>query len=153
VNRAWIIIVSGLLLAAVACAGIYYVCTASQFQIERSASPELAWLKEEFHLSDSELNRISRLHEQYMEGCAERCRLIDQKNTELSQRLAASDRVTPEIARLLSEAAQLRADCQKAMLDHFFEVSRTMPPVEGKRYLSWIQKQTILLDTHATMHR
>lgn len=152
-NRGWVIIVSGLLLAAAAYAGIYYVCTASHSQIERSASPELAWLKGEFHLSNSELERISRLHEQYMEGCAERCRLIDQKNTELAQRLEASDHVTPEIARLVSEAAQLRADCQRAMLDHFFEVSRTMPPAEGKRYLSWVQKQTILLDTHATMHR
>ena len=30
------------------------------------------------------------------------------------------------------------------MLKHFFEVSRTMPPEQGRRYLTWVQEQTCL---------
>jgi hypothetical protein len=30
------------------------------------------------------------------------------------------------------------------MLQHFFEVSRTMPPAQGARYLAWISEQTFL---------
>jgi len=38
----------------------------------------------------------------------------------------------------------MRADCQAEMLKHFFEVSRTMPAEQGKRYLAWVQAQTCL---------
>jgi hypothetical protein len=30
------------------------------------------------------------------------------------------------------------------MLKHFFEVSRTMPAEQGRRYLAWVQAQTCL---------
>ena len=29
------------------------------------------------------------------------------------------------------------------MLEHFYAVSRAMPPEEGRRYLDWIQRQTV----------
>ena len=38
----------------------------------------------------------------------------------------------------------MRADCQAAMLNHFFAVSRTMPADQGKRYLAWVLTQTCL---------
>jgi hypothetical protein len=66
--------------------------------------------------------------------------------------LAATNSVNPEIEKTLAEAAQLRAQCQKEMLQHFYEVSRTMPPDQGKRYLAWMQEQTILADSHSQMH-
>jgi hypothetical protein len=31
------------------------------------------------------------------------------------------------------------------MLQHFFEVSQTMPPEEGKRYLAWVEEKTFLM--------
>jgi hypothetical protein len=30
------------------------------------------------------------------------------------------------------------------MLKHFQEVSRAMPPEQGRRYLAWVQEQTVL---------
>jgi hypothetical protein len=30
------------------------------------------------------------------------------------------------------------------MLRHFLEVSRTMPPEQGQRYLQWVEQQTCL---------
>lgn len=38
----------------------------------------------------------------------------------------------------------MRSECQAEMLKHFFEVSRAMPPEQGKRYLAWVQEQTCL---------
>ena len=65
------------------------------------------------------------------------------RTSELQALLARNNTVTPEIEGKLSEAAQIRADCQAAMLAHFCEVSRTMPPAEGKRYLAWVSEKTL----------
>jgi len=69
----------------------------------------------------------------------------------LKELLASTNTVTPEIDQLLSEAAKLRAECHKQMLQHFYEVSRTMPPEQGRRYLAWVQERTILPDSHQDM--
>lgn len=151
-NRSLIVLVAGLVLATASFCGVYYAGRASHASLEHGAAPELAWLKEEFHLGNAEFARLSQMHDAYLSGCADRCLQIDKKNQALSQRLRDADRVTPEIEELLREAAQLRAECQKQMLQHFFEVSRAMPPEQGKRYLAWVQSRTVLPDTHATMH-
>lgn len=150
-KRAWTIIFSGVALAIAAYFGFYYVETAHTRRLQENAEPELAWLKTEFHLNDADFARVSQLHDAYLAGCAERCRRIDEKNARLKELLASNQTVTPEIEKLLEEAAQLRADCQKKMLAEFFAVSRTMPPEQGRRYLAWVQSRTILPDTHSSM--
>src|SRR5262245_53438637 len=119
-RRPWLILLVGIAACLLAYAGFYYVSTASCHSLMGKPEPELAWLKAEFHLSDAEFARICQMHESYMGGCAERCRRIDEKNAELKRLLAASNAVTPEIEKTLSEAAQLRAECQKKMLQHFY---------------------------------
>jgi hypothetical protein len=151
-NRAVLILASGLILGVLAYAGVYRAGTASSCCMVESKTPELAWLQQEFHLSDAEFKRISELHEQYLSGCAERCHEIDLKNEELARLLQGTNNVSPEIQRALAESAQLRAQCQGIMLQHFFEVSRTMPAEQGKRYLAWVRNKTLLHDTHAAMH-
>jgi hypothetical protein len=150
-RRAWIILLIGVGLGMLGYSGVYYACTSNRASLEKSNSPELAWLKEEFHLSDAELARVTALHEEYLTGCSDRCRQIAQRNTQLAQLLAQGDKVTPEVERLLGEAAQLRADCQRRMVEHFYKVSRTMPPDQGKRYLDWVLQRTVLADPHSTM--
>jgi len=151
-RRPILILLAGLAVAALAYCGVYRASTASCCRMEQGKAPELAWLKQEFHLSDTEFKRVSEMHDAYLSGCAERCRRIDQKNEELARLLAATNTITPEIEKALSESALLRADCQKKMLQHFYDVSRTMPPDQGKRYLAWVQQQTIPSDTHSQMH-
>jgi hypothetical protein len=146
-----LVLVGGLVLGLVAYAGVYHLGTANSCCLIESKTPELTWLKQEFHLSDAEFSRITELHEQYLSGCAERCRRIDLKNEELTRLLAATNNVSPEIQKALADAAQLRAQCQSQMLQHFYEVSRTMPPDQGKRYLAWVQSKTLLHDSHAGM--
>jgi hypothetical protein len=150
-RRAWTILAAGVVLAVVAFFGFYYVGTASSRKLEHSPEPELAWLKQEFQLSDVDYTKLCQMHQGYVEGCAERCRKIDEVNVHLRELLAATNTITPEIEQTLLQAAQLRAKCQQEMLRHFYEVSRTMPPEQGRRYLAWVQAQTILPDTHSQM--
>lgn len=143
-KRAALILVLGLVLGASAYCGFYFAGTATHRALLESAAPELAWLKKEFNLSDAEFARVSGLHDTYRSECARLCRQIDAKNDELKELLAGADRVTPEIEARLDEAARLRVQCQKNMLRHFLEVSRSMPPEQGKRYLAWVQEKTFM---------
>ena len=143
-KRATFILMAGLLVGAAGYACLYFVGTSSRREMLRSAEPELLWLKKEFQLSDTELARISRLHEGYLPHCAEMCGRIEMKNAELKELLAKTNTLTAQIESKLAEASQLRLECQKMMLQHFYEVSRTMQPDQGKRYLAWVQAKTFL---------
>ena len=151
-RRPALILVAGLAAAVLAYAGVYYSGTADCCHKTQGGAPELAWLKQEFGLGDAEFKRIAEMHDSYLSGCAERCHRIDLKNQEVAQLLAATNHITAEIEKALAEAALLRADCQKKMLQHFYDVSQTMPPEQGRRYLAWVQKQTIPADSHSQMH-
>jgi len=56
------------------------------------------------------------------------CRRIDAQNMRLKELLAATNRVTTEIEAVIAGSARLRGECQRNMLNHFYEVSRTMSP-------------------------
>jgi hypothetical protein len=140
-KRGLLILVLGLAAAAVAYGCIYLVCTSSARSLQRSDQPELAWLKEEFKLSDAEFKRISELHAAYLPQCREVCLRIDAHNMHLQQLLAKATNSTPQIDAALIEAARMRAECQTMMLRHFFQVSQTMPAEQGRRYLSWVKEK------------
>jgi hypothetical protein len=143
-KRGLVILALGLVGAIVAFCCVYLMGTSTPRALMQSTQPELAWLKHEFNLGDAEFKRISELHAGYLPQCMERCRRIDELNDKLSNTLVSATQVTPEIEKLLSERAQMRAACQSEMLKHFFEVSRTMPPEQGKRYLAWARDNTCL---------
>jgi len=145
-KRALTILVGGLL---VACAGyclFYFAGTAAHRNLLASEAPELLWLKKEFRLSDAELVRLTQLHQAYLPQCKTRCQHIEELNRKLTQAIGSASQMTPDIERLLSERAKMRTDCQAEMLKHFFEVSRTMPADQGRRYLAWVQERTCLVE-------
>jgi hypothetical protein len=143
-RRGVFILALGLALAAAAYASVYLFCTSTARDLQQSRQPELAWLKEEFHLSDSEFERISQLHAAYLPQCAALCQKIEAQNQRLRALLEATHQMTPEIEAAVAESARLRGECQRNMLRHFYEVSRTMPPEQGRRYLAWVQERTFL---------
>lgn len=143
-KKGGLILLAGLVLGAAAFAGFYYAGTARCRSMLQGPQPELAWLKREFGLSDAEFTRITALHEAYLPQCAARCQVIEEQNAKLRELLARSPSMTPEIERLLTERATTRAQCEAEMLKHFQEVSRAMPPEQGRRYLAWVQEQTVL---------
>jgi hypothetical protein len=150
-KRSWFIVIAGALLGLAVYWGTYRAGTRSMQSLSAGPPPELLWLKHEFQLPESEFERISTMHRSYLEGCAERCREIDQKNLHLKHLLANANAITPEIESLLAETARLRAECQMKMLAHFYAVSRSMPAEQGKRYLAWVQERTVITDTHSGM--
>jgi hypothetical protein len=143
-KRVWLVIIGGFIVAVAAYACIYLTKTAPERFESESSAPALAWLKKEYHLSDAQFERVSELHDAYQPRCMEMCRKIDEKNAQLQSLLSATNVITPEIKQALAQAAQLRADCETAMLAHFYEIARVMPPEQGKRYLAWMQKETLL---------
>lgn len=143
-RRGFLILGLGVIAAVASYYCIYLAGTNGPRTWLQNRQPELVWLKQEFKLSDAEFARVSQLHESYLPQCRERCRLIRQVNDQLSQLLATTSDVTPAVESALAERAKMRSECQTAMLKHFFEVSRTMPPEQGRRYLAWVQERTCL---------
>lgn len=135
---------AGLALGAAAFSCFYYLGMAPARNLMHEPQPELAWLKTEFNLSNEDFARVTAMHEAYMPQCAERCRVIEEQNTRLRELLAKDSTVTPEVESLLTERAKTRALCEAEMLKHFQEVSRAMPFEQGRRYLAWVQEQTVL---------
>jgi hypothetical protein len=131
-----------LALAAFVCA--YFMGTSKSRAMMRQPQPELAWLQQEFGLSSQDLKRISALHEEYLPHCAERCRAIEAQNQKLAQLLTEPEKNLTAIEQVVTERARVRAECEIEMLRHFLEVSRTMPPEQGRRYLNWVQQQSSL---------
>src|SRR6266576_1008353 len=123
-----LILVFGVVAAAAAYGCIYFACTASARSLQRSDKPELAWLKEEFNLSDADFKRVSELHAAYLPQCRDMCREIDAHNVKLKALLSGATNMTPEITTALAESSRLRSECQTMMLSLFFQVSQTMPP-------------------------
>ncbi len=143
-KKSALILLLGLLTSTLGFAGFYYFGTASCRTLMSQPQPELAWLKKEFHLSDSEFGRIVEMHEAYLPKCGERCALIAKQDNQLRESLATATTMTPEIQNLLMERARMRAECETEMLRHFLAVSRTMPPDQGQRYLAWVESQCCL---------
>ena len=140
-NRSLVILLGALALSAALFAGSYFA--GQHACLMTRPADDLSWLRDEFHLSDAEMARIQKLHEGYLPKCAEMCAKIAAKKSELETALNGSTNVTPMAQQKLAEIATLRAQCQAQMLQHFTEVSRTMPPEQGRRYLAEMQRLTL----------
>ncbi len=142
-KRVWQILLCGGVLGALAFALAYWHVV----QPHGEGSPErsgLAWLRNDFSLSEAQFTEVCRMHDAYVPRCAELCRRIEAKNVEIGRLVASGNAVSPELERALTESGQLRIECQKAMLEHFYNVSRAMPPEEGRRYLQKMFESTSL---------
>lgn len=122
--------------------GAYYL--GGQFSSARmsKSADQLDWLRTEFHLNDSQLSRIRALHEGYLPQCRSYCQQIAAIKAELDRALQAKA-PHDEIEAKLKQIANLRAQCQAAMLKHFDEVSQAMGEQEGSRYLAEMRRMTL----------
>jgi hypothetical protein len=142
-NRSFVILVGALALGAAIFAGSF--CASQRATVSCCAKPEddLDWLRTEFHLSDAEMLHVRELHRAYLPKCAELCAKIAEKKSELKSILGSSTNLTTEAKIKLTEIAELRAQCQTQMLQHFLAVSQTMPPTQGQRYLAEMKRLTL----------
>jgi hypothetical protein len=142
-RKGYLFLAFGVLAGLAAFAVCFLIGTASTREVMTQPDPEMAWLKKEFDLGDAEYQRIVKLHQAYLPQCAMRCAQIEEQNEELKRLLAESPGMTDEIQAVMAKRAQMRADCEAEMLRHFLEVSRSMPLEQGKRYLAWVEQQTL----------
>jgi hypothetical protein len=144
-NRSLAILLGALALCAVLLGGSYAVSRRVCQSCMSKSVGDLDWLRQEFHLGDAEMARIQKLHEGYLPKCAGMCAKIAAKKSEIETALNGSTNLNPAAQQKLAELAALRAQCQSQMLQHFTEVSQTMPPEEGRRYLAEMQRLTLSL--------
>jgi hypothetical protein len=142
-NRSLVIILGALAIGAAVFAGSYFASQRACVMCCANPADDLSWLRTEFHLSDTEMARIRKLHEGYKPKCAEICAQIAAKKRELNSLLGTGTNLTAEAQAKLNEIAALRAQCQAQMLQHFIAVSQAMPPEEGRRYLAEMKKLTL----------
>ena len=140
-NRSLVILLGALVLGVALFGGSFFA--GQRACLMTRPTDDLSWLRDEFHLSDAEMARIQKLHEGYLPRCAEMCAKIAAKKSELETALKSSTNVNPVAEQKLAELAALRAQCQSQMLQHFIEVSQTMPPEPGRRYLAEMQRLTL----------
>src|SRR4051812_20394933 len=101
-SRAAKIVCAGIALAAVLGLGAYFCVM--KLCARQMAADDLSWLKREFRLSDSEMQRVRQLHEGYLPECREMCGRIAAKQNEVESALASGE--TPDAK--LAELAALR---------------------------------------------
>ena len=142
-NRSLLILLGALALGSAVFVGSYFASQRACMMCNAQPTDELAWLRIEFHLSDAEMARIRQLHEGYLPQCAEMCAKIAAKKSELESALGTGTNLTAEAQSKLSELAELRAQCQAQMLQHYITVSQTMPSDEGQRYLAEMKRITL----------
>ena len=145
-RRAFLLMVAVVTVAGGVFAAGRFAASRMRVAQARSQTDDLAWLRTEFGLSEAEIAKVRTLHEAYLPECDRMCARIATANRELASVLAASTNVTPVVLDKLSAVAVLRADCQAQMLRHFYEVSRSMPSEQGRRYLQVMTQKTCLPD-------
>lgn len=142
-KRPLLILLGALTLGTAIFAGSYFVAQRTTKMCCAKPTDDLAWLQDEFHLSDTEMTQVRKLHEGYMPQCAEMCAKIAAKKTELEASLGNGTNLTAEAKTKMAELADLRAQCQAQMLQHFITVSQAMPPEQGSRYLAEMKRLTL----------
>ena len=142
-NRSLIILFAALTLGVGVFAASYFGARSVCTMCVANSTDDLAWFRSEFHLSDTEMARIQKLHEGYMPQCAEMCAKIAAKKEEIVVVLDSGTNNIANVEQKLVELGELRAHCQAQMLEHFIEVSRAMPPEQGARYLAEMKRLTL----------
>jgi hypothetical protein len=142
-KRPLLILIIALLAGSALFASSYFMSRRVCESCVSSSTDKLDWLRQEFHLSDADMQHVRELHNGYMPKCAEMCAKIAAKKEELDAALAGSTNISDEAKQKLTELAILRSQCQAQMLNHFIEVSQAMPPEQGRRYVAEMERLTI----------
>ena len=114
----------------------YYRCATAETQAMLSQpNGEMEWLRDEFHLNDTQFARIVELHRQYAPKCDVMCQKIAAANEHLHQVIETNKNFDPAVSAAMDDCVAVQAECRKALLAHVYAVSAEMSPEDGARYL------------------
>ena len=131
-----LILLAAVLAGALAFVGAYRATLGPECCRNHPSAQQLGWLRQEYHLSASQFERIAQWHADYAPQCAERCRRIGIQRARLSALIQEARTPTPEVVEALQKTAALEAECRQATLAHIYAVAAEMPPEEGRRYVA-----------------
>jgi len=136
-------VIGGFAAATIAFCVIHFFGTWDLHEMTKAPNGELEWLRREFHLDESQFQKIEALQSTYAPICNEMCQRIMEANSKLDRLLSENREVTPELEAAIKEAGSVQEDCHKQMLAHIYRVSAQMNPAEGKRYLGLMKSRVI----------
>jgi hypothetical protein len=136
-------VIGGFAAAAIAFCAIHYFGTSELREMTKAPNGELEWLRREFHLNDSQFQKIEALQSTYAPVCDEMCRRIMAANSKLDRLLSENREMTPELEAAIREAGSVQEDCHKQMLAHIYRVSAQMNPADGQNYLQLMKSRVI----------
>ena len=141
----WLVfaIVGACAAAAITFGGINFFATRDLRQMAAAPNGELEWLRQEFHLSDTQFKSIADLQSAYVPVCNEMCQRIMEANSKLDRLLSENREITPEVEAAIKEAGLVQYDCRKQMLAHIYRVGAQMNPADGQRYLRLMRSRVI----------
>ena len=142
-KRPLLILLGALALGAAIFACSFFTARHTTMMCCEQPADDLNWLRLEFHLNDADMARIREMHEGYLPKCAEMCAKIAAAKRKLDSLIGTNATITAEVQAKQKEIADLRAQCQTQMLEHFVAVSQAMPPAQGARYLAEMKKLTL----------
>ncbi|HEY6166877.1 MAG TPA: periplasmic heavy metal sensor [Verrucomicrobiae bacterium] len=142
-RRALFILTGGVLVAGLVFGVTRFAVSRLTVACTCDTGDDLAWFRREFHLNDAEMARVRQLHEGYLPQCEATCQRIAEADSALTDALSTATNLSPVVEARLAEVARLRAQCQTQMLRHFFEVSQAMPPEQGRRYMTEMERLTL----------
>ncbi len=96
--------------------------------------PELEWLRRELSLSDTQMERIKKLHMAYMPHCREMCRRIDEAERRVREVSLDSTTLTPALQAALEHETAVRRACQADLLQHLYATAACMDDEQAARY-------------------
>lgn len=119
-------------LLALAAAALAFGVTHFCLRPSSADTDEIAWMRTEFKLTDTQVAAIEKLHDDYFPVCMAHCAAITRARKQL-------DAAPPdEKPAAQAEFARLQAVCHDATLAHLQRVAAVMPPDQGARFLALV---------------
>ena len=106
----------------------------------------MQWLRDDFHLTDSQFAEIQRLHDSYAGTCMEHCRMIQQATKARDALRLAGTSDSAAISAAERQVQETRAVCESAITAHVQKVATLMSPEDGRRYLALVMPKIANFD-------
>ena len=138
-NRRWLpalILLVALFAGALAFFICYRVTLVPECCQNQPSAKKLGWLRHEYHLTNTQFERIAQLDADHIPRCAEMCQRVRDQRARLSSLIQAGNQTSPEVAEALKATAALELECRQATLTHIYAVAAVMSPEEGRRYIT-----------------
>ena len=103
----------------------------------------IAWLRQEFALTDEQTSAVAALQAEYEPRCMEMCARIVAVNRRIEKLLPAASTMTPELKAELEEASRVQAECRAATLSQAMSISAHMAPEQAARYRAMIAARVL----------